>query len=108
MSSSPTLRIIQLKSDKNVEVDEWSSYMNNNIDCCIESIKQDNFSIESWFKCSIANKDYLFAYIRPKNSLLKNAVNIEKFEVDDVHALFKKACWDSVIDSKLILDINNP
>lgn len=77
------------------ELENWEKYLKENMSEVLESLIDENVTIEGWFLEKCKNGEvWLYAFWDPINS--QEASNVAKSSsllIDKVHKNFKQACW---------------
>jgi len=102
--------LIKLKPNSENDVQSWKNEIERLRDQAIQSLRNENITIESWFKTEISGEKYLLAYIRA-NDIKKSqkiAAN-STLEVDKIHQQFKRNCFEKNdnINFELLVDLSN-
>ncbi|WP_288385149.1 DUF6176 family protein [uncultured Acinetobacter sp.] len=99
--------LIRLKADRQDQVQDWQSIIEQRKSEAIETLKAEGVLIESWFHLELEHHHYLIAYMRAQD--IKHAQQVAKtstFEIDAIHKKFKEN-WDRVYPAKLLVDLEN-
>jgi len=87
--------LIKLKPNSEKTVQEWRREIERLRDQAIQSLRNEDISVESWFKTEISGESYLLAYIRANDIEKAHKVVAEStLKVDEIHQQFKKDCWE--------------
>lgn len=99
--------LIRLKADRQDQVQDWQSIIEQRKSEAIETLKAEGVLIESWFHLELEHHHYLIAYMRARD--IQHAQQVAKtstFEIDGIHKKFKEN-WDRVYPAKLLVDLEN-
>ena len=69
-----TAGLIKLKANAAQSVDDWQKRLSSSMDEVISSLKNEGVEIESWFRITIDDNNYLLWYMRAES--VERAVNI--------------------------------
>ena len=77
------------------ELENWEKYLKANMSEVLESLINENVTIESWFLEKSENGEvWLYAFWDPINSQeARNVAKSSSLLIDKVHKNFKQACW---------------
>jgi len=102
--------LIKLKPNSERNIEAWKNEIERLRDQAIQSLRNEDISVESWFKTEISGEKYLLAYIRSNDIEKAHGIATKSIlEVDKIHQQFKKDCWEKEgnIKFELLVDLSS-
>ena len=99
--------VIELKPDSRDKVDQWASFIKENKDKALDTLKNEGVVMENFFFVEIESKDYLVAYMQAESMQKAHQVVQDSLsEIDVYHKQFQQNNWVKGIEAEpvLILD----